>query len=78
VAAAAEQQAAATQEIGRAAGEAASGTADAARHAAGVREGCERTDAAAQDLRQAAGSIAKRASDMRGEIDVFLVAIRAA
>ncbi len=78
LAAAAEQQAAATREIGRAATEAAAGTQDAARHATGVREGAERTGAAATDVRSASGELARRAEEMRGQVDNFLSRIRAA
>ncbi len=78
LAAAAEQQAAATREIGRAAAEAAVGTQDAARHATGVREGAERTGAAASDVRSASGELARRAEEMRGQVDNFLSRIRAA
>ncbi|MBS7792859.1 HAMP domain-containing protein [Roseococcus sp. SDR] len=78
VAAAAEQQAAATREIGRAVAEAAAGTQDAARHAAGVREGAERTGSSAVELRGASGDLARQADQMRGQVDRFLAEIRAA
>ncbi|MBX9748324.1 MAG: HAMP domain-containing protein [Roseococcus sp.] len=78
VAAAAEQQAAATREIGRAVAEAAAGTQDAARHAAGVREGAERTGSSAIELRGASGNLARQADQMRGQVDRFLAEIRAA
>ncbi len=78
VAAAAEQQAAATREIGRAVAEAAAGTQDAARHAAGVREGAERTGSSAIELRGASGTLARQADQMRGQVDRFLTEIRAA
>lgn len=78
VAAAAEQQAAATQEIGRAVARAASGTQDAALHAAGVREGAGRTGCSAAELRNASGELAKQAELMRGRVDSFLSCIRTA
>ncbi|MBR0681692.1 HAMP domain-containing protein [Roseomonas eburnea] len=78
VAAAAEQQAAATQEIGRAVAEAANGTRDASRHAAGVREGAERTGGAAAELRSASAELARQAESLRGQVEHFLTDIRAA
>jgi methyl-accepting chemotaxis protein len=78
IAAATEQQAAATREIGRAVAEAASGTSDAAEHAAGMREEAERTGASAGDLRQASGELARQAETMRGTVGAFLERLRAA
>lgn len=78
VAAATEQKAAATREIGRAVARAASGTQDAALHAASVREGAQRTGCSAADLRNASGELAKQAEMMRGRVDSFLSRIRAA
>lgn len=78
VAAAAEEQAVATQEIGRAVVEAANGTRDASRHAAGVREGAERTGGAAAELRGASGELARQAEALRGQVEHFLTDIRAA
>jgi methyl-accepting chemotaxis protein len=78
LAAVAEQQAAATREIGRAAAEAAARTQDAAQHATGVREGAERTGTSASDVRSASGELARRAEEMRGQVDNFLNRIRAA
>jgi methyl-accepting chemotaxis protein len=78
VAAATEQQSAATREIGRAVAEAALGTEDASRHAAGVREGAERTGQAAVALRGASGELAEQAETLRGQVEHFLADIRAA
>jgi methyl-accepting chemotaxis protein len=78
VAAAAEQQAAATQEIGRAVAEAASGTQEVSRHAVGLREDAEHTGATAGQLRAASGELARQAETLRGKVDGFLGDIRAA
>ncbi|MDJ0391226.1 HAMP domain-containing methyl-accepting chemotaxis protein [Roseomonas sp. E05] len=78
VAGATEQQAQATQEIGRAVAEAAAGTHEASRHAAGVREGAERTGGAASDLRSASSELARQAEVLRSQMDSFLGEIRAA
>ncbi len=77
VAAAAEQQAAATKEIGRAAAQAATGTRESARTAAGLREGAEQTGKSAVNLRSASGELATRADDMRRRVDLFLGGLRA-
>ena len=78
VAAAAEQQAAATQEIGRAVAQAASGTRDAAGHAVSVRAGAERTGETATIVRTASAELAERSKVMQGQIDGFLTRLRAA
>ncbi len=78
VAAASEQQAAATREIGRAVAEAAQGAEEASRSAAGVRDGAERTGHAAQDLKGASAELAEQSERMRGQVDRFLEDIRAA
>jgi methyl-accepting chemotaxis protein len=78
VAEAAGQQAEATREIGQAVAQAAAGTEAASRHAAGVSEDAERTGRAAGDVRGAAGELARQAEGLRGQMDHFLTAIRAA
>lgn len=78
VAAAAEQQAAATQKIGRAAAQAASGTDDAARHAVGVCEDAERTGLSTEVLRSASRDMSIQAVSMRSKVDSFLTGFRAA
>jgi methyl-accepting chemotaxis protein len=78
VAEAAGQQAEATREIGQAVAQAAAGTEGASRHAAGVSEDAERTGRAAGDVRGAAGELARQAEGLRGQMDHFLTAIRAA
>jgi methyl-accepting chemotaxis protein len=78
VADAAGQQAEATQEIGRAVAQAAQGTETASRHAAGVSEDAGRTGRAAGDVRSAAAELAQQTDRLRGKMDGFLSAIRAA
>jgi hypothetical protein len=56
----------------------AGGWAAARRHAAGVSEDAERTGRAAGDVRGAAGELARQAEGLRGQMDHFLTAIRAA
>ncbi|MBL6455224.1 methyl-accepting chemotaxis protein [Belnapia sp. T6] len=78
VAAATEQQAAATREIGRAVAEAASGTGEAATHAAGMQDEAERTGASAGHLRQASGDLSRQAELMSHRVSDFLERLRAA
>jgi methyl-accepting chemotaxis protein len=78
VAAAAEQQAAATHEIARAATEAASGTEGAARHAAGMREDAERTGMSTAVLQSALVEMSSQAEAMRSRVDRFLGELRVA
>jgi methyl-accepting chemotaxis protein len=78
VAEAAGQQAEATREIGHAVAQAAAGTEEASRHASGVSEDAERTGRAAGEVRSAAGELARQAEGLRGQMDGFLAAIRAA
>ncbi|MBL6455369.1 HAMP domain-containing protein [Belnapia sp. T6] len=78
VAAAAEEQAAATQEIGRAVAEAAAGTEEVTRHTASVLDGADRTGAATGELRRASDGLSQQAEALRGTVDGFLAAIRAA
>jgi methyl-accepting chemotaxis protein len=78
VAETAAQQAAATQEIGQAVAQAASGTRQASEHAAGVSQDAERTGSAAAEVRGASAELARQAEGLRGRVDQFLGAIRAA
>ncbi|NKE45592.1 HAMP domain-containing protein [Roseomonas frigidaquae] len=78
VAETASQQAQATAEIGQAVAEAASGTQQAAHHATGVSEDAARTGSAAADVRSASAELARQAETLRGKVDTFLGAIRAA
>ncbi|MBN8896857.1 MAG: methyl-accepting chemotaxis protein, partial [Rhodospirillales bacterium] len=67
-----ETQAGAAQEIGRAAHEAAAGTEDVSRHAAGVAEDARRTGEAAQQVRDASSALARQAADLDREVEQFL------
>ena len=78
VAEAASQQAEATQEIGRAAAAAAQGTQEASHHATGVSQGAEQTGQSAAEVRAASADLARQAEGLRGRVDQFLGAIRAA
>ncbi|WP_149538605.1 methyl-accepting chemotaxis protein [Siccirubricoccus phaeus] len=78
VAAAAEEQAAATQEIGRAVAQAAAGTEEVSRQTMGVLEGAEKAGAATVELRQASGGLTRQADVLRGTVDGFLAVVRAA
>ncbi|WP_419898620.1 methyl-accepting chemotaxis protein [Roseomonas sp. USHLN139] len=78
LAAAAEEQSAATREIGRAVGEAAAGAQEAARHTAGVTGDAERTGTVASDVRGASESLARQAEILRARVDNFLSNIKAA
>ncbi|WP_431304769.1 methyl-accepting chemotaxis protein [Sediminicoccus sp. BL-A-41-H5] len=78
VAAAAEEQAAATKEIGRAVSRAASGTEEVSRQTSQVREGAEVTASATTGLRDASAGLSQQAAALRGKVDGFLRAIRAA
>ena len=78
VAAAAEEQSAATREIGRAVAEAATGTREASRHAAGLQAGVQQTSAAASQVTAASGELAQQSERLRGRVDLFLAGIRAA
>jgi methyl-accepting chemotaxis protein len=78
IASAVEEQGAATQEITRNTQEAASRTRDVSENIDGVREETEHTGAAADGVKTAAESLGAQAQRLRGEVDTFLAAIRAA
>jgi methyl-accepting chemotaxis protein len=78
VAAAAEEQSAATQEIGRAVAEAAASTDQLTQQTAEVMEGAEGTASATTGLREASAGLSRQADALRGRVDGFLQAIRAA
>lgn len=78
VAAAAEEQAAATREIGRAVSDAAIGNSEASGHVAGLRAGAEQTSSAAAELSQAAAGLNREATTLRSNVNSFLNAIRTA
>ncbi len=78
VAAAAEQQSAATQEIGRAIAETAASTQELTAQTAQAREGAETTLAASAGLRDASAGLSRQADVLRAKVDGFLAEIRQA
>jgi len=78
VAAAAEEQSAATQEIGRAIAETAASTQELTAQTAQAREGAETTLAASAGLRDASAGLSRQADVLRAKVDGFLAEIRQA
>jgi methyl-accepting chemotaxis protein len=78
IAAAVEQQAAATQEITRNVQQAAGGTQDVSNNINGVSSAVEEAGTAASQVRTAADHLAEQAGALRGEVDQFLSTVRAA
>ena len=78
VAAAAEEQSAATREITRAVAEAAAGTGEVSRYAADLGGDATRTGAAATQLRGASAGLSRQAEKLRAQVDGFLEGLRAA
>jgi methyl-accepting chemotaxis protein len=78
IAAAVEQQAAATQEITRNVQQAAGGTQDVSNNINGVSTAVEEAGTAASQVRTAADHLAEQAGALRGEVDQFLSTVRAA
>ncbi|WP_218127292.1 methyl-accepting chemotaxis protein [Belnapia rosea] len=78
VAAAAEEQSGATQEIIRAVSSAATGTEAVARFAGDLIEGATATGAAATQVRASAAELAQQSELLHGEVDEFLRNVRAA
>lgn len=78
IASAVEQQNVATEEISRNIAEAASGTQQVSTNIVRVTDASKRTELAANDLQGAAGSLNQQSSKLRGEVERFLVDIRAA
>jgi methyl-accepting chemotaxis protein len=78
IAAAVEEQGAATQEITRNTQQAAQGTQDVSDNIAGVTEGADATGASAQNVRLAADALGVQAQQLRGQVNDFLGKIRAA
>ena len=72
------EQGAATQEITRNTHEAAQRTRDVSENIAGVTNEADATGAAAQGVRTAAEDLGRQAEMLRGQVDSFLAAIRAA
>jgi methyl-accepting chemotaxis protein len=78
IAAAVEQQGAATQEIARNVQQAAEGTSEVATNITGVSEAAAQTGAAASQVLSAAGELSQQSETLRSEVDTFLANIRAA
>ncbi|GGF13478.1 hypothetical protein GCM10011611_18970 [Aliidongia dinghuensis] len=76
VAAAVEQQGAATQEIARNVQEAARGTNEVSVNIVGVTDAAGKTGAAAGTLLDAAGALAEQSQLLRGEVDRFTEVVR--
>jgi methyl-accepting chemotaxis protein len=78
VAAAVEQQGAATQEIARNVQQAAHGTAQAAQNMAEVSRGANETGSASAQVLASAQSLSREGTSLRAEVDRFLSTVRAA
>jgi len=78
IAAAVEEQGAATQEIVRNVSEAASGTTAVTRTMGGVAAAAEETGAAATQVLSAASDLSRQSEDLRGQVSHFLATVRAA
>ncbi|WP_114392020.1 methyl-accepting chemotaxis protein [Oleisolibacter albus] len=76
VAAAVEQQSAATREIAGNVQQAAAGTQEVSSNIAGVTQAAGETGAAATQMLSAAGNLARQASNLRGEVEHFLGTVR--
>jgi methyl-accepting chemotaxis protein len=77
IAAAVEEQGAATQEIARNVQEAAKGTSEVSANVAGVAEAAGKTGASAGQVLEAAQHLSQQAETLRGAVDQFLGRIRA-
>jgi methyl-accepting chemotaxis protein len=78
IASAVEEQGAATQEIARNVQQAAAGTSEVSNNIGGVTKAATDTGAAASQVLSSAGELAKQAKQLRGEVDSFLAAVKAA
>jgi methyl-accepting chemotaxis protein len=78
IAAAMEEQGAATQEITRNVQEAASGTMEVSRNISGVNEAAAMTGQAARDVQHAAASLSEGAVELKSNVARFLEKLRAA
>jgi methyl-accepting chemotaxis protein len=78
IASAVEEQGAATQEISRNVQQAAAGTSEVSNNISSVTQAAGETGAAAGQVLQAAGDLSRQAEQLRGQIDQFLAAVRAA
>ncbi len=78
IAAAVEQQSAATGEIARNVAEASTGTGEVTRNIDGVSRAAQETGAAAGQVLAAAGELSKNGEELRAQVDNFLRDVRAA
>jgi methyl-accepting chemotaxis protein len=78
IAAAVEQQGAATAEIARNANQAAGGTREVTSHIKGVTDGARQTGDASSLLLNEAGGLAQRSDRIRAQVDDFLEGVRSA
>ncbi len=77
IASAVEEQGAATQEIARNTEQAAQGTDEVTRNIGEVSQGAQETGAAATQMLEAAGDLARQAEVLKGEVRDFLTRVRA-
>jgi methyl-accepting chemotaxis protein len=78
IASAVEEQGAATQEIARNVQQAAAGTTEVSTNISGVTQAAGETGAAASQVLSASGELARQGETLRGEVEKFLAAVRAA
>ncbi|HVJ42065.1 MAG TPA: methyl-accepting chemotaxis protein [Dongiaceae bacterium] len=78
ISAAVEEQGAATQEIARNVQQAAIGTQEVSTNIAGVSQAATTTGAAADQVLTAAGELSRQSETLRGKVETFLAAIKAA
>ncbi len=78
IAAAIEQQGAATQEITRNVQEAYSGTQDVTNNIHGVNEAAASTGAAAEQVLSASGNLSQQAEELSNKVETFLASVKAA
>lgn len=78
IAAAVEQQSAATMEIARSVQHAHDGTAEVSKHIRGVSDGASESGVAARNVLDAAGGLSRQAGHLRAEVDRFLAGVKTA
>jgi methyl-accepting chemotaxis protein len=78
IAAAVEEQGAATQEIARNVGEAAKGTQQVAANITDVNRGASETGSASSQVLSSAQSLSSESNHLKAEVDKFLITVRAA
>jgi methyl-accepting chemotaxis protein len=78
IAAAVEEQGAATQEIARNVQQAAAGTGEVSSNIAGVTQAAGETGSSASQVKDAASTLGTQAVDLRKSVDAFLTQVRAA